>query len=133
QRHSQKQRRKHTTLSNPLCTKKVSTAIHHSRRQPGINSSSERRKRLQLIQHHSLGDVIERSFNIGIKHKTWLTFNRYQNGGNRITRASARTITITMRFKSRLPFWFERQFHQRLLTAVHHRQNSERTPFGCSW
>src|SRR6266568_6999129 len=53
--------------------------------------------------------------------------------GNRIMRAPARTITITMRFKSRLPFRFERQFHERLLTAVHHCQDGEGTPFGCSW
>src|SRR5256885_873264 len=44
-----------------------------------------------------------------------------------------RTIPITMRFKFHLPLWFERQFHKRLLTAIHHRQDSQRTTFGCSW
>src|SRR6266702_5605873 len=133
QRHIHQQRRKHTTLSNPLFAGEIGIAIHHSRPQPGINGMPEHRKGLQLIQYDCLGKVVERSFNISVEHKTGLTFNRYQNGGNRIMRAPARTITITMSFKSHLPFRFERQLHERLLTAIHHRQDSERTSFGRSW
>src|SRR6266702_1317281 len=68
--HIHQQRRKHTTLSNPLLAGEIGIAIDHSRSQPGVNRSSERGRGLQLIQYHCLADVVECSFNIGIEHKT---------------------------------------------------------------
>src|SRR5436189_6256072 len=62
-----------------------------------------------------------------------MTFNRNQNGCDRIMCAPTRTKAVTMRLEFCLPFWLERQFHQCLFTAVDHRQDSERTPFCCSW
>src|SRR6266480_375454 len=49
QRHIHQQRRKHTTLSYPLLAGEIGIAIDHSRSQPGVNRSPERRKGLQLI------------------------------------------------------------------------------------
>src|SRR5712691_11414874 len=77
--------------------------------------------------------MIECLFNIGVEHEHRLAFNRHYNGGYGIMGAEPRTKAVTMRFKSRLPFWFERELHQRLLAAVDHRQDGERTPFCCPW
>src|SRR5579859_2676095 len=46
--------------------------------------------------------------------------------------ATARAKAVTMRFKFRLPFRFEREFDQSLLTAVDHWQDGKRSPFCCT-
>src|SRR5438046_2025495 len=100
------QRREHTSLSYPRFVGEVVVAIPRHQSEPSFDALPESGKGMQLIQDHSLVDMIERFFNIGVEHKAGMTFNYHQNGCYRIMCAPTGTKAVTMRFKSHLPFRF---------------------------
>jgi hypothetical protein len=74
-------------------------------------------------------DVIEATSNVRIQHILGLFANGTEDGSNRIMRGAPWTESVASGFKSRFPFWFECEFRQGLMGAVHHGRNTEGTLF----
>ena len=68
--------------------------------------------------------MIEGALNVGIEHKFGLVFDVQEDGSYRIMTGAPWTKAVTVGFKFRFPFGFERQFHQSLLAAFQHRRDA---------
>src|SRR5450755_473211 len=121
--------RERASLTDTGIAWQVGTSIHHACFEPRGNSLSERGIGCELLKQCCLIDGIEGRLDIRVEDKTGPLFERAQNGPNGILRAALGTKAVAVQFEFRLPFRFEGQLHQRLLTTVNHWQNGERTPF----
>src|SRR5581483_11370726 len=78
-------------------------------------------------------NMIERSFDLSIKHIFGFAFDRVEDGFSRVVTGASGAIAVAVGFKACFPFGFQSPFSKGVLTPLNPRWNAQRALLSFSW